>query len=74
MIKKVVLVVLCWSLAGCAGAADYEIDLENGYRIDRLSAHQIAIYGDEPVKSDDETFYNYLYVPAKVSSVKEDYV
>ncbi|KOS62218.1 DUF3997 domain-containing protein [Lysinibacillus agricola] len=49
--------------------ADYTINLENGYRIDRISAHQIAIYGDEPVQSDDKTIDNYLSVPAKVTDV-----
>lgn len=49
--------------------ADYTIDLENEYRIDRLSAHQIAISGDKPVQSDDETIVNYLYVPTKVTDV-----
>lgn len=74
--RKVILILLCWSLAGCAGLADYEINLDNGYRIDRLSAHVIAIYGNEPIKSNDETFYNYLYVPAKVSDVwwNEEYI
>ncbi|TQR28858.1 hypothetical protein C7Y47_19310 [Lysinibacillus sphaericus] len=56
--------------------ADYTIDLENGYRIDRLSAHQIAIYGDKSVQSDDETIVNYLYVPAKVTDIwwNKDYI
>lgn len=58
--KKVMIVLLCWILSGCAGLADYTISLDNGYRIDRLSAHQIAIYGDEPVQSDDSTFYNQM--------------
>jgi hypothetical protein len=67
--KKVMIVLLCWILSGCDGLADYTISLDNGYRIDRLSAHQIAIYGDKPVQSDDSTFYNHLYVPAKVTDV-----
>ncbi|PKC52966.1 hypothetical protein RhiirA1_404616, partial [Rhizophagus irregularis] len=53
----------------CAGLTDYTISLENGYRIDRLSAHQIAIYGEEPVKSHEENIINYLYVPSKVTAV-----
>ncbi|MFJ6268291.1 DUF3997 domain-containing protein [Lysinibacillus xylanilyticus] len=76
LIKKVILILLCLFLTGCAGMTDYTIDLENGYRIDRLSAHQIAIYGDKPVQSDDETIVNYLYVPAKVTDVwwNKDYI
>jgi hypothetical protein len=69
LLKKLILVLLCWNLAGCAGLADYEINLDNGYRIDRLSAHVIAIYGDKPIKSDDKSFHNHLYVPAKVTDV-----
>lgn len=69
LIKKVIFILLCLFLTGCAGMADYTIELENGYRIDRLSAHQIAIYGEKPVQSDDETIANYLYAPAKVTAV-----
>lgn len=69
MVKKLTLVFLSWILVGCAGLADYEIDLDDGYRIDRLSGHQIRIYGDEPVKSDNESHYNHLYVPSKVTDV-----
>ncbi|WP_431028737.1 DUF3997 domain-containing protein [Lysinibacillus sp. LZ02] len=76
MMRNVMLVLLCFMLTGCAGLADYTIDLENGYRIDRLSAHQIAIYGDEPVQSGDKTIVNYLYVPAKVTDAwwNEEYI
>lgn len=56
-------------LSGCAGLADYTIPLDNGYRIDRLSAHQIQIYGDEAVNDGDDTVFNHLYVPAKVTAV-----
>ena len=49
--------------------ADYSISLGNGYEIARLSAHEIAIYGDEPVQSDDDTRTNFLYVPAKITEV-----
>lgn len=69
MVKKLTLVFLSWILVGCAGLADYEIDLDDGYRIDRLSGHQIAIYGEEPIKSDDESVSNHLYVPSKVTGV-----
>ena len=76
LVKKLTLVLLCWILSGCAGVADYEINLDNGYRIDRLSAHEIAVYGDEPIQSEDESFFNYLYVPAKVTDVwwNEEYI
>lgn len=70
--KKVMLLVLCFVLSGCAGLADYTISLDNGFRIDRLSAHQILIYGDEPMHSDNESFENHLYVPAKVTDVWSD--
>lgn len=70
IINKVILVLmLCLILTGCADMADYTISLENGYRIYRLLAHQIAIYGDKPVQSEDKTVYNYLYVPSKVTDV-----
>lgn len=74
--KKLILVLLCLFLTGCAGMADYTISLDNGYRIDRLSAHQIAIYGDKPVQSEDKTVNNYLYVPAKVTDIwwNEEYI
>ena len=49
--------------------AYYTISLDNGYRIDRPSAHQIVIYEDEPVQSDDKTIANHLYVPAKVTDI-----
>ena len=70
------MLLICFILTGCAGLADYTISLENGYRIDRLSAHQIAIYGEEPVQSEDKSVYNYLYVPTEVSDVwwNEDYI
>ncbi len=76
LVEKLTLVLLWWILSGCAGLADYEINLDNGYRIDRLSAHVTAIYGDEPIKSDDESFNNHLYVPAKVTDVwwNEEYI
>lgn len=64
-----ILLICCFTLTGCAGLTDYTISLENGYRIDRLSAHQIAIYGEEPVKSHEENIINYLYVPSKVTAV-----
>lgn len=74
--KKLFLILFCLVLTGCAGASDYEITLDNGFRIDRLSAHQIAIYGTEPVKSDVEEFKTHLYVPAKITDVwwNEDYI
>lgn len=67
--KKIMLLLLCFILSGCAGMADYTISLGNGFRIDRLSAHQIQIYGDEPIQTEDETVFNHLYVPAKVTEV-----
>lgn len=67
--KKLILVLLGLFLTGCAGMADYTISLDNGYRIDRTSVHQIAIYGDEPIKSVDKTVFNYKYVPAKVTDI-----
>lgn len=63
------LMVCCFMLSGCAGLADYTIPLDNGYRIDRLSAHQIQIYGDEAVNDGDDTVFNHLYVPTKVTAV-----
>lgn len=65
----ILLIVSFFILSGCAGTADYTISLDNGYRIDRLSAHQIQIYGNEAVNDGDETTFNYLYVPAKVTAV-----
>lgn len=67
--KKWSLLILFAVLTGCAGLADYTIDLDNGFRIDRLSAHQIVIYGDVPIKSDNDSFDNHLYVPARVTDV-----
>lgn len=67
--KKLLLILLFLTLTGCAGLADYSIPLDNGYRIDRLSAHEIAIYGDEPVQIEDDSRIDYLYVPAKVTDV-----
>lgn len=49
--------------------ADYSIPLDYGYRIDRLSAYEIAIYGDEPVQTGDDTREDYLYVSEKVTDV-----
>ncbi len=43
--------------------------MENGYRIDRLSAHQIQIYGEEAVNDGKENIFNHLYVPAEVTAV-----
>lgn len=63
------LIVYCFILSGCAGLADYTISLDNGYRIDRLSAHQIQIYGEEAVNDGNENTFNYLYVPAEVIAV-----
>ena len=65
----ILLIVSCFILSGCAGLADYTISLDNGYRIDRLSAHQIQIYGEEAVNDGNENTFNYLYVPAKVTDV-----
>lgn len=67
--KKLLLIALSFVLTGCAGMADYSISLDNGYRIDRLSAHEIAIYGDEPIQTSDNTRSDYLYVPAKVTDI-----
>lgn len=67
--KKLLLILLFLTLTGCAGLADYSIPLDNGYRIDRLSAHEIEIYGDEPVQTGDDTREDYLYVPEKVTDV-----
>ena len=66
---KIGLVLLSVVLTGCAGMADYTVSLENGFRIDRLSGHQIIIYGDKPVQSLDKTVSNYSYVPSKVTDV-----
>lgn len=49
--------------------ADYSIPLDYGYLIDRLSAYEIAISGDEPVQPGDDTREDYLYVPEKVTDV-----
>ena len=59
-------------LVGCAGLADYTIPLPNGYRIDRLSAHQISIYGEEPVVEQGAVkgnVNNYNYVPPKITDI-----
>lgn len=73
---KIGLILLCVVLTGCAGMADYTISLDNGFRIDRLSGHQIIIYGDKPVQSLDKTVSNYSYVPSKVTDVwwNEEYI
>ena len=63
------LIGFCFILSGCAGLADYTISLDNGYRIVRLSAHQIQIYGEEAINDGDETIFNHLYVPAEVTAV-----
>ena len=65
----ILLIVSCFILSGCAGLADYTISLDNGYRIDRLSAHQVQIYGEEAINDGNENTFNYLYVPAKVTAV-----
>ena len=72
----ILLIVSCFILSGCAGLADYAISLDNGYSIDRLSAHQIQIYGEEAVNDGNENTFNYLYVPAKVTEVwwNEEYI
>lgn len=73
MLKKIMLwIAACVVLSGCAGPADYTISLDNGYRIDRLSAHQILIYGDEAINDGDDTVSNHLYVPAKVTAIWSD--
>ena len=69
MKQLILLIVSCFIISGCAGLADYTISLDNGYRIDRLSAHQIQIYGDEAVNDGDDTTFNHLYVPAEVTAV-----
>nr|WP_106779437.1 DUF3997 domain-containing protein [Lysinibacillus timonensis] len=71
--KQLLLMLSCLILTGCAGLADYTIPLDDGFRIDRLSAHQIAIYGEEPVRTENENFINYLYVPTKVTAVWWDH-
>lgn len=72
-LKQIILLILCcFILSGCAGLADYTISLDNGYRIDRLSAHQIQIYGEEAVNDGNENVMNYLYVPAKVTAIWSD--
>ena len=65
----ILLIISCFILSGCAGLADYTISLDNGYRIDRLSAHQIRIYGEEAVNDGRENISNHLYVPAEVTAV-----
>lgn len=65
----ILLMASCFILSSCAGLADYTISLDNGYRIDRLSAHQIQIYGEEAVNDGIENTFNYLYVPAEVTAV-----
>jgi len=67
--QLILLIVTCFIVSGCAGLADYTISLDNGYRIDRLSAHQIQIYGDEAVNDGDDTTFNHLYVPAEVTAI-----
>lgn len=69
MKQLILLIVTCFIVSGCAGLADYTISLDNGYRIDRLSAHQIQIYGDEAVNDGDDTTFNHLYVPAEVTAI-----
>lgn len=70
------ILIVCFTLflmlSGCAELADYTIPLPNGFRIDRLSSHQIGIYGEEPlIEHEDEQgiVYNYNYVPAKVTDI-----
>ena len=70
--KRVFLTCSIFVLSGCAGLADYSVELNDGYEIVRSSAHQIQIVGDEPVSTTDNTTYNYFYVPAKVVAVYED--
>lgn len=71
--KQIILwLAACVLLSGCAGLADYTISLDNGYRIDRLSAHQIQIYGEEAVNDGDDTVFNHLYVPAEVTAIWSD--
>ncbi|MFS0878354.1 DUF3997 domain-containing protein [Solibacillus isronensis] len=65
----ILLMASCFILSSCAGLADYTISLDNGYCIDRLSAHQIQIYGEEAVNDGIENTFNYLYVPAEVTAV-----
>lgn len=65
----ILLIASCFILSSCAGLADYTISLDNGYRIDRLSARQIEIYGEEAVNDGIENTFNYLYVPAEVTAV-----
>lgn len=70
VLKRIILLMLsCFIFSGCAGLADYTIPLDHGYRIDRLSAHQIQLYGEEAVNDGNENTFNYLYVPAKVTEV-----
>ena len=75
-LKHIILLISCFILSGCAGLADYTISLDNGYRIDRLSAHQIQIYGEEAINDGNENIINYLYVLAKVTAVwwNEQYI
>ena len=65
----ILLIISCFILSGCAGLADYEISLDNGYHIVRQSAHQIVIFGEEAVNDGIEHTDNFLYVPAKVTDV-----
>lgn len=54
-------------MMGCAGAADYDIELPGGYSILRTSAHQVTI-----APKTGETSWGAYKIPAKVTEVGWD--
>ncbi|MWV44317.1 DUF3997 domain-containing protein [Paenibacillus sp. HJL G12] len=64
MYKAIFSISLFTLLIGCAGLADYDIDLPGNYSIVRLSAHQIII---APKLTDDS--WGSAVIPTEVASV-----
>lgn len=59
-------------LMGCAGLADYDVDLPGGYSIVRTSAHQVKIAPKHP----DKSGWGADVIPAKVieAAWNENYI
>lgn len=64
MYKVILSITLFILLIGCAGVADYDIDLPGDYSVVRLSGHQIII---APKLTDDS--WGSAVIPTEVGSV-----
>ncbi len=71
----ILLFCIITSLLGCAGVQDYEIDIGEGYLIERLSSHQIVITDDHKFVISAkviEVGYNEEFIIAKQIGLMDD--